>query len=156
MGDIDPTKKFAGYADPAAAIGGKPLMVAKQIYDQIFFSLMSGVEDWEKSSIDDLLKKDGLLDEGDYSNDYNGKELTEVLLNLADIALTLADKGGAASEISRNLYASVGKKASKEAKKEAVKKAVSEVGEKALKKEAGEAFENASKNILGEKNTKSV
>ena len=137
VGDIDSTKKFAGYIDPAAAIGGKPLMVAKQIYDQIFFSLMSGVEDWEKSSIDDLLKKDGLLDEGDYSNDYDSGELTEVLLNLADIALTLADKGGAASEISRNLYVSAGKKASKEAKKKVVKKAVSEAGEKALKKKAG-------------------
>ena len=93
-----------------------------------------------------MLKKDGLLDEGDYSNDYDSGELTEVLLNLGDIALTLADKGGAASEISRNLYVSAGKKASKEAKKEVVKDAVSEVGEKALKKEAGEAFENALEN----------
>ncbi len=102
----------------------------------------------KKSLIDDILEEDGLLDkETNISND-NSDDVADAVLSLADIALSLIDKGKIGTSVSRNLYSNSVKKASKDAKKEAVKDTVSEIGKQTLKKKAGEVARNNSKNII--------
>ncbi len=82
--------------------------------------------------------------------------MADAILSLADIALSLIDKGKIGTSVSRNLYSSA-KKESKEAiKKEVVKDTVSETGKQVLKKESGNIPKNITEGISKEKNTKSV
>ncbi len=149
-GDMSGAEKVSEYADSAAAMGGPAAVLVKKIYDKIFFSLPSLANSWKNSLIEDELKKDGLLGK----EDSESIDINEILDTAAEAAIeALADSmdfvsiDTKASEISRNLYVSAGKKASEEAKKEVVKDAVSEVGEKALKKEANNLIEKTIENI---------
>ncbi len=141
-GGMDSTKDVMGYTDYLSFVGGEPLMIAKQIYDKIFSYALSGVDLWEKSLIDDVLEEDGLLDKkAGISNDNSG-DVADTVLSLADIALSLIDKGKIGTSVSRNLYSSA-KKESKEAiKKEVVKDTVSETGKQVLKKETKKFAKN--------------
>ena len=116
-GDMDSTKDVMEYTDYLSFVGGEPLMIAKQIYDKIFSYALSGADSWEKSLIDDILEEDGLLDkESDVSND-NSDDVADAILSLADIALSLIDKGKIGTSVSRNLYSNSVKKLLKKLKK---------------------------------------
>lgn len=139
--DIGAAKEVSGYADSAAAAGGSVFMLAKKIYDKVFFSLPSLADLWKNSLIDDELEKDGLLDEEDSeSTDIN--EILDMAANAAAEAvadsLDFVNIDGAASSVSRNLYSSAKKEAKEEVEKKIVnetKDTVSKVGKQVLKKE---------------------
>jgi len=155
MGDMDSrketmysTKEVMEYTDPFTFLGGPAFTIVKKIYDTIFSSVLSGVDTWEKSTIDDLLKKDGLLTEEASVSSYNADKIAEMILDLTDVALSFVDKGGMGSKVSRNLYASLEKGASKEAKKKAVDKAKDVVAE--IGKLAEKSLKDSAENILKE------
>jgi len=57
------------------------------------------VDTWEKSSIDDLLKKDGLLIEEAAVSSYDADKIAEMILDLTDVALSFVDNSGTGSRI---------------------------------------------------------
>jgi len=126
--------------------------------------MLDGVDSWEKSLIDDILKRDGLLDntvEKDRFSNKNSslnndikKEFNMAVNTVAEAAidsLDFMDIGGTASAVSRNLYSSLKKETKEVAKKEIVKDTVSEVGGRALKKKAREAAKNVVEDISKER-----
>jgi len=75
------------------------LALFKKTYDTIFSSVLSGVDTWEKSTIDDLLKKEGLLTEEASVSSYDANKIAEMILDLTGVALSFVDKSGAGSKV---------------------------------------------------------
>jgi len=120
------------------------------------------VDSWEKSLIDDILKKDGLLDDtvekdrfsnknSSLNNDIK-KEFDMAVNAVAEAAidsLDFMDIGGTASSVSRNLYSSL-KKEAKDAlenkivdeAKDTVSKVARQVFEKEIDKVTKESLKN--------------
>ncbi len=77
--------------------------------------------------------------------------MVDAILSLADIALSLIDKGKIGTSVSRNLYSNSVKKASKKAKKEVAEKSkdtVSKKGKQILKEETKELTKNVAEKTI--------
>lgn len=116
-------REVSKYADSVAAMGGPAAVLVKKIYDKIFFSLPSLANSWKNSLIEDELRKDVLLDEED-SESVDINEILDMAAEALADSMDFVSVDTKASEISRKLYSSAGKKAEKEAKKEANKKLI--------------------------------